>query len=316
MAPKGKYLVIGANGFIGSYLVDALVSVSGVTVRAFDRFSREPSFTKSDNIEAVRGNALDANDIKKAVSGVDYVIHCFSSTTPFISDKDPYKDIDENLKNGVKIFEICAQNGVKKIGYISSAGTVYGRQSEYGVSTELDVPLPVSPYGINKLALEYYLEYFKRQHNMPYVIWRLTNPFGPRQFTKNNQGVVPNFIDKINNGEELIIYGDGTTSRDYIFAEDAVKMMLATFAANNKYPVYNIGRGKQTSLTELIDTLSKIMKTNPAKRNIDAPKTFLIHSSVSIERYSAEFGQPVFMTLEDGLRKTIASHVTSVIPEE
>lgn len=311
MTPEGKYLVIGANGFIGSYLVDALAKINNVTVRAFDRFSRDPNFTPNVNVEILRGDALDANDIEKAVRGVDYVIHSFSSTTPFISDKDPYKDIDENLRNGVKIFEICAKNGVKKVGYISSAGTVYGRQSENGISTELDVPLPVSPYGINKLAMEHYLEYFKRQLGLPYVIWRLTNPFGPRQFTKNNQGVIPNFIDKINNGEELVIYGDGTTSRDYIFAEDAVKMMLTTFKNDNNYPVYNIGRGEQTSLTELINTLSKIMNTNPAKRNIDAPKTFLVHSSVSIERYLAEFGQPNFTSLKTGLQKTIAARLNT-----
>ncbi|HKR82359.1 MAG TPA: NAD-dependent epimerase/dehydratase family protein [Candidatus Saccharimonadales bacterium] len=298
-------LVLGANGFVGSYLVEHLAKTPGMRVRAFDRFSRGPQFAMAPNIEVVKGDFFNDDDIRQALTGVDLVLHTFSATTPFVSDNNPYIDITDNLMRSVKIFELCVTQGVAKVGFVSSGGAVYGSLSEHKIASEADTPLPVSPYGINKLAIEYYLEYFKRKHGMPYVVYRLTNPYGPRQVTKNNQGAIPLFLAKIKNHETITIYGDGTSSRDYIYMDDAAAMIARSFTADSSHAVYNIGRGEQTSLNEILDELKQLSGTEVSVSYTEAPKTFLQSTGVTIDRYLADFGDQQFTSLHDGLLATI-----------
>lgn len=302
-------LVLGANGFVGSYLVDRLAQTAGVRVRAFDRYSHgEPKFKRMDNIEIVKGDIQNDDDLRMALVGVDSVIHSFSATTPFMSDNNPYIDISTNLARSVSIFDMCAAEEVNKIGFISSGGAVYGSIAEVKAVTEDDAPQPVSPYGINKLSIEHYLEYFKRKHNIEYVVYRLSNPYGPRQILKNSQGVIPSFIDKISQDSEILIYGDGTSSRDYIYMEDAAQMVIDSFVAgSNKHTVYNIGSGTQTSLNNILSTLRKILNKEPHVAYTEAPATFLHSTSISTARYAKEYGLPQLTSLYDGLAKTVAS---------
>lgn len=297
-----KCLVLGANGFVGSHLCESLAKNNKVI--AFDRFSKPPQFDDSSGIEIVHGDINNDEELRNSIKQADYVMHSFSATTPFVSDKDPYRDIIENLHRSVRIFEICAEESIEKIGFISSAGTVYGSATENRTAAETDAPLPVSPYGIIKLSIEHYLEYFKRKYSMDYTVYRLTNPYGPRQVTKNSQGVIPTFIHKIINHEELTIYGDGKSSRDYIYMKDAADMISVSFTSNSIFPVYNIGSGVQTSLLEIIESLEKIANITPKVRYAGAPKTFLEHNSVSIDRYNSEFKPSKILTLEQGLAET------------
>lgn len=298
-------LVVGANGFVGSYLIEHFAKETNALVLAYDRFSREPQFTVTDNVQIVRGDIHDDASLRAALQGVDYVMHSFSATTPFVSDQDPYIDVTSNLLRSIKLFDLCREVGVKKIGFISSGGAVYGTTAEAKTVTETDVPLPVSPYGIIKLSIEHYLEFFKRKFGIEYVAYRLTNPYGPRQYTKNNQGVIPAFLQKIQSGEEIVIYGDGSSSRDYIYADDAAHMIVTSFYNNNKFPVYNIGSGRQTSLNQILDELRGLLDEQLRVRYEEAPKTFLQQTSLSIERYCAEYGTPQFLSLQAGLQAVL-----------
>ena len=301
------YLILGANGFIGSHLVDSFARQDGVTVRAFDRFSNEPQFHDQQNVEVCKGDIFNEDDIQRALEGVDYVIHSFSATTPFTSDNNPFLDITDNVENSVKLFELCTKAGVKKIGFISSGGAVYGTAAEKGIVSESDAPFPVSPYGIGKLAIEHYLEYFKRKNGLDYIVYRLTNPYGPRQLMKKSQGVIPAFIHNIEQDEPITVYGDGTTTRDFIYIEDATKMIVDSFEKPNRHSVYNIGSGRETSLNQILDSLKVLIDHKDIEINYtDAPKTFLSKTQVSTDRYDNEFGKPVLTDLHEGLRKTIA----------
>src|SRR5437870_5482965 len=117
-------LVLGGNGFIGSYLVEQLAS-QGLRVKALDRFSTGPQFKATDNIDVVKADIFNDDDLRQALKDVDLVMHCFSATTPAVSDKDPYVDINNNLIRSIRVFELCEAAGVKKIGFVSSGGTVY-----------------------------------------------------------------------------------------------------------------------------------------------------------------------------------------------
>lgn len=297
-------LVLGGNGFIGSYLVDAL-AVEGYRVVALDRFRSKPQFNDHPNVSVLQGDIFDADIIEQALSQIAYVVHSFSATTPYSSDINPYFDIDKNLMNTVKIFEACAKQKVKKIVYISSGGAIYGASAENGRSAkETDVALPVSPYGIVKLATERYLEYFHKKYGIQHVSYRLSNPYGSRQTTKHNQGVVPLFIKNIKAGTTLKLYGDGSSSRDYIYVEDAAKLIARSFK-DGQHTVYNLGSGKQTSLTELISILESLLNSEAKTESLPEPPSSVRTTQLDVSRFAEEFSMSYELELKEGLAKTI-----------
>lgn len=297
--------MIGANGFVGSHLVDELVE-AGYPVRAFGRFSGAAKFHPSKKVEIFAGDIFDDIAMVKALKGVDYVFHSFSATTPFASDADPYADITLNLLRNVQLLEQSIGAGIKKFIFISSGGAVYGSVAEHKRANETDAPLPVSPYGIGKLGTEYYLAYFNRKYGLDYVSYRLTNPYGSRQAVNNNQGVIPIFLGKVQSGEELVVYGDGTGSRDYIYIRDATKMIVESFARETKHSIYNIGSGRQTNLNEIIAAIEVATGLKAKVSHVEAPKTFLQSAQVSINRFVKEFGTAPDTPLVKGLQKIIA----------
>lgn len=307
MAQQKKCVVLGGNGFIGSTIVDVMSTRRSLEIVAFDRYAKGPQFTKKPNVSIVDGSVFDYELLDKTIKDADYVVHCLSATNPFTSDEDPYADID-SLKKNITIFEHCVKLGVKKIIFISSGGAVYGKLAETKKVSEEHAPMPVSPYGITKLATEHYLEYFKRKYGTDYVVCRLTNPYGPRQVFKQAQGVIPAFINQILKNKPITIYGDGSMSRDYIYVEDAAKMITKLALNKTKKPVYNVGSGKQTSLQEILDECRKYFDKDVKVDYKPAPKTFLQKTDVSIRAYVAEFGQPTLTPFEKGLASAIKSN--------
>jgi UDP-glucose 4-epimerase len=300
-------LILGGNGFVGSHIVDKLAARGDLHIRVMDRFDAGQQFHQSPNVATLKGSAFDPKDLKAALKGVSYVVHTLSATNPFTADIDPYADI-ENLRHSVEIFEACATAGIKKVAFISSGGAVYGSLAEQRVATEQDIPLPVSPYGICKLATEHYLEYAKRKYGLEYIVYRLSNPYGPRQVFKQGQGVIPAFLHHIINDEEITIYGDGKNSRDYIYIEDAAQMIADSLTKPNKHGVYNLGSGKQTAVNDIVAALERVLgKAVPVSYH-EAPKTALQKTDISIDRFKEEFGEPLLTLFHDGLAKTI-SHI-------
>lgn len=304
MLPKGRCLVVGANGFLGSHLVDGLAQ-NGYRVVAFDRYSSAPKFAEHQSVEILKGDILSEPDLISTLEGVDYVFYSFSATTPFTSEDDPYSDIELNLKHCVSFFGSCVEKGVKKIVYLSSGGAIYGPTAEQKAAKETDLPLPVSPYGICKLATEHYLAYFLKKFGLPYLIFRVANPYGPRQVLKHSQGVIPAFIEKIQNNEQITVFGDGSSSRDYIFIGDAVDMMLKAFESEPRYNLYNIGSGRQTTLNEIIESLKRHMDRDFEVAFKPQPKTFVHSAQISIDRYTKEFGKPHITPIKQGIRNLL-----------
>lgn len=299
MTKNNRCVVLGANGFIGSHIVDRLVG-EGYRVVAFDRFSNEPKFNPSDQIEVVKGDIFNIDKLSTCINSDDYVFHCYSATTPSSADNDPYIDITDNLLNNVKIIEVCVKNRIKKFVYISSGGTVYGE----GGMREDDVALPVSPYGISKLATERYLAYFKIKYGLVYIVYRLSNPYGPRQVTKHNQGAIPRFMHQISAGEPITMYGDGTSTRDYIFIEDASRLIAHTFSQDANHEIYNLGSGKQTSLMDIVSTLETVCGVKAKILHIPEPPTFIKTASLDTSRIEQEFNVKANTEFLSGVAKT------------
>lgn len=307
MNSEKRCLVIGANGFIGSHLVDELVG-SGFLVRAFDRFTEPAQYTSHENIETVKGDFFNEKDIVESLKDVDFVFHSLSMTTPYSSDNDPFTDIDRNLRPTVQLFDLCLKSGVKKVIYMSSGGAIYGHISEERAASEDNATTPVSPYGIIKLAIENYLAYFNRKFGLDYTVYRLTNPYGPRQQFRNNQGVIPAFLQQIKEKQEVIVLGDGEASRDYVYIRDVTRMITESFYKDTKYRTYNVGSGKQTTVNQIIDAIRNATHLDFSVTNIEPPKTFLKSANISTARFQDEFGDHATTSLEEGLKATTTGY--------
>lgn len=301
-----RCLILGANGFIGSHLVDELVA-KGYQVRAFDRFLEGyvQNFNPSDQVEIFAGDIYSKEMLKQSLEDVDYVFHCFSATTPHSSDNDPATDVDKNLKPSIDIFASCVEAGIKKVVFVSSGGAIYGHLAEERAATESDAANPVSPYGINKLAIENYLAYFNRKSDLDYIVYRLTNPYGPRQQFRNSQGVIPAFLEKIESGDPIVVLGDGETSRDFVYIKDATRMMADSFEKETAHNIYNLGSGEQTTVNHIIAALQQVLGADFEIDHLPEPKTFLRSAKISNDRFISEFGEPKLTALSDGIQAMI-----------
>ena len=288
MPAQERVLVLGANGFIGSHLVDSLVSC-GFLVRAFGRFENEPLFNSSESVEIFKGDFLNQADLERALEDVSYVFHLISTTTPATSDKDPTIDLSTNVAGSIALFQKCIEQGkVKRIVFASSGGTVYGDGFEGKPFLETDPTNPISPYGIGKLAIENYLHYYNRVYGQDYVVLRIANPYGGRQKNTKQQGIMPVLINNITNNNLITLYGDGSMVRDYIYIDDLVNIMVKSLQKSLNHKIYNVSSGIGTSINELVRIVEEVAGKKAIVQYADSPATFVQTSVLDNARMKQE----------------------------
>lgn len=296
-------LVVGANGFIGSHLVDGL-SLAGHHVTAFDRFSsRGPTFAADADV--VVGEFLNRADLEQAVQGKEMVFHFLSTTTPATAESDPTLDVRTNLAQSIELMEVASAAGVRHMYFASTGGAVYGVQGRERYA-EQDPALPISPYAIGKLAIERFLAYFAATRGLRSTVFRISNPYGPRQHPHRKQGLIPIALRQILNGEPVVQFGDGTMVRDYIYVEDLIDMILPIVErGGGRHDLYNLGSGTGHTVTEVFDSLRRVTGIDFAIERRPVPPTFVDRVVLDTTRYTAEFGTPRFTDLDDGVRSTL-----------
>ncbi|HUD07748.1 MAG TPA: NAD-dependent epimerase/dehydratase family protein [Candidatus Saccharimonadales bacterium] len=298
-----KCLVLGANGFIGSHLVDALID-RGETVRAFDRFPDSfKNFQLSENIEIFPGDFLNVADLEQSLDGIDYVFHFISTTTPATSDADPRIDVDTNIRMSISLFELCTKKNIKKVIFSSTGGAIYGDVKNGGIYNELTLPQPVSPYAIGKLTIEHYLRYFKVKNGLVSVTYRISNPYGERQSLTSKQGVIPIFLQQIARGEPITILGDGSMVRDYLYVKDVAEMISATYQ-NGKEPVYNLGSGRGYSINDIVGIIKRLVPGDIKVNHQPVPATYVHRVVLDTILFKNEFDMAPRTDLEEGINKT------------
>lgn len=270
-------MVFGGCGFIGSHLVDELLS-QGHSVRVFDR-SYELFRHPLDNIEYMIGDFGNRGMVSSAVKDIDIVFHLISTTVPKTSNDDPVFDVSSNLIETLYLLETCVKKKVKKVVFISSGGTVYGTPEKVPVE-ENSQTNPICSYGISKLAIEKYLFLFHKLHGLDYTIIRPSNPYGPRQNPKNIQGAVSVFLGNTLEKQPITIWGDGTVSRDFLFIKDLVDGIIKATFLKSDHRIFNIGSSTGTSLTSLVAmirkaTLNDIEVIYEESRSFDVPELVL-----------------------------------------
>lgn len=304
-----KVVVFGAGGFIGQHLVQRLATISNnLTIVAFDRFSKykkgaDNPFKELQNVRIVPGNFFNRDEVSDAIKGAEYVFHLISSTNPATSSKDPFIDIDTNVRSSIELLELCVQHGVKKVVFPSSGGTVYGDAATEFIA-ETTLPQPSSPYGIGKLTVEHYLRYFKFTGGLDYIVYRIANPYGPGQNIFGKQGVVPIFMHRFLNKEPIMIYGDGSMVRDYMYIDDLIDMIVSSYAKDNRSNEYNLGSGSGHSVNELVGAIETCAGYAVERHAVETPSTFVRKSVLDISRFVEEFGEPTLTPLEVGIART------------
>lgn len=302
-----KTVVIGANGFIGSHLVEALQR-AGHEVSAFDRFSgSEPTF-RTDGVRVIRGEFLSRSDLDEAVRGQDFVLHLLSTTSPATAESDPTLDIRTNIAQTVELLESAVHAGVGKFYFASTGGAIYGPQGQARYA-ETDRAMPISPYGIGKLAIEHYLHYFRTRHGLASTSLRISNPYGTRQRPNRRQGLIPIALRNIAEGRPVVRFGDGEMVRDYVYVEDLVQMIVAFVGRDTQYDLYNLGSGFGLSVNDILAELRSVTGVDFAIEERPTPPTFVDRVILDTGRWAGEF-EPIQLTpLAEGIRRTYADMV-------
>jgi UDP-glucose 4-epimerase len=293
--------VVGANGFVGSHLVDALAA-AGHEVTAFDRFSSGAESYTQPGVRKVVGDFMNRADLQGALRGQDQLFHFLSTTSPVTAENDPTFDIRTNVVASVECFQMCVDAGVQRVTFASTGGAIYGDQATEDLC-ETDPTLPVSPYAIGKLAIEHYLRYFQVKYGLDHLALRLSNPYGTRQHANRRQGVIPIFLHEVAAGRPLTVYGDGSMVRDYIYLDDLVAMIAATVDRTCAHHTYNLGSGRGSTVNEIVDTIRAVTGMEVATTPIPTPPTFVHRVVLDVSRFTGEFGVGATTNLETGIAR-------------
>lgn len=254
-----KALVLGGNGFIGTHLVDALISAN-IKVRVYDRPGSQ-RYPANPRVDYRSADMHDLASLAEALAEVDIVFHLVSSNVPSTSVLDPVSDVQNNLVGSLRLLQQMKQTGVTRIVFVSSGGAVYGNPDQLPVSE--GHPLrPISSYGVVKVAIESYLGMYAELYGFSTTIIRPSNPYGPKQTRVGVQGVIPTFFGKLMTGEPVSVWGTGDVVRDYIYIDDLVSAIVELTKAGCE-GVFNVGSGVGTSLMEVIETISTVSGLKP-----------------------------------------------------
>lgn len=304
-----KVLVTGGAGFIGSHVADAFIA-RGDRVWIVDDLSsgREANIPKQAEFVRASINDKAAAELFEKVGGFDIVSHHAAQLDVRKSVEDPRHDARINIDGLLNLTEAAVRTKVRRILFVSSGGVIYG-EPEQRPTVETAPKEPLSPYGVTKLASEYYLNYYAQVHGLEYASLRYSNVYGPRQNPHGEAGVIAIFCDKLVEGAPITIYGDGLQTRDYIYVGDVVaaNMILADLdmpaSTNLDQRAFNVGTGVEASVVELAEELMRAAQITVPIRHEPERRGELRHSCLDASRLRATGWEPK-QTLREGLRIT------------
>lgn len=296
-----SYLVTGGCGFIGVNLVKKLCD-RGDSVRVFDNLStgRQEDIT-SLGAQVIVGDVRDAKALSDVAKGADVVVHLAAHTRVIESITDPDLNFDVNVLGTMNVLQACRNTGVQKLVFASTGGAILGDQKP-PVHEEM-APRPLSPYGAGKLAGEAYCSAFAGSFGLNTVALRFSNVYGPFSYHKGS--VIAQYFRNLMQGRPLVVYGDGSQTRDFVYVEDLVEAVLLAEHIDTPGDVFQIASGCETSLNELIALIRQLAPD----RDLNICYEPARHGEVSrnyakIEKARKTFGYEPRVSLGEGLHRT------------
>jgi UDP-glucose 4-epimerase len=298
-----KILVTGGAGFIASHITDAYIN-AGHTVTIIDDLSMGV-------IENINPKAkFFQHDIRsKEVENIfeeekfDIVSHHAAQMDVRKSVDDPMFDASVNIIGVLNLLENCKKYAVKKVIFSSTGGAIYGEQ-DYFPADENHPVRPLSPYGITKLATEKYLFYYEQVFGLPYVVLRYANVYGPRQNPHGEAGVIAIFAQKMLEGGQPQINGDGKQTRDYVFVGDVVRANLLALSYG-KSDIFNIGTGIETDVNALFQNIRALANSKCKELHAPAKKGEQLRSVLDTKKIKTILNWSPQVELEEGLKLTV-----------
>ncbi len=304
-----RILVTGAAGFVGSHLVEALLArgdhVVGLDNLSTGHQANLEQALASEAFTFVQGDIRDQAVVTQACQGVDLVYHLAAVISPSASLQDPETYHAVNVTGTLNVILAALHAEVRRLVFASSAA-VYGTAP--GLPVKETMPLsPLSPYGATKIAGEYYCQTLTAAQPMEVSILRFFNLYGPRQPVKGEAGVISLFLHRLQQGQPLILFGDGQQTRDFLFIHDAVNVLLrcAEVAELPPLPI-NVGTGQAVSIRALIDLLENLWPEGSIQiREEPARAGDIYHSVADVTRLQELLQYQAQYPLRHGLKATI-----------
>ncbi|QXH47465.1 NAD-dependent epimerase/dehydratase family protein [Pseudomonas xanthosomatis] len=301
-------LITGGAGFIGSHLCDALLE-KGYAVRILDDLStgkRSNLQLGNPRLQLIEGDVADAALVVRATEGCQAVVHLAAVASVQASVEDPVKTHQSNFIGTLNLCEAMRLNGVRRVLFASSAA-VYGNNGE-GQSVHEDSPkAPLTPYAVDKLASEQYLDFYRRQHGLEPVVFRFFNIFGPRQDPSSPySGVISIFAERALNGQPIMLFGDGEQTRDFLYVGDLVQVMVQAIEMPQvEEGAVNIGLNQATSLNQLLKAIEQVVGSLPPVSHGPARSGDIRHSRADNSRLLARFDFPEPTPFVDGVARLL-----------
>ncbi|HYC86840.1 MAG TPA: SDR family oxidoreductase [Chryseosolibacter sp.] len=308
---RKRVIITGGAGFIGSNLTLALLQDSRVEkVRVLDDLSNGyyeniREFENNPKFEFVKADICDFQAVLEATRGFHVISHQAALGSVPRSIKDPVRSTAVNIGGTVNVLFAAVQNQVERV-------ILAGSSSTYGDSPDLPkiehrVGRPLSPYAITKHTIEHYADVFSRTYGLKFIVLRYFNIFGPRQSPDNPYAaVIPLFCKAFLEGKPPVIYGDGQTSRDFTYVDNAVHAnVLSMFTENPEAlnQVYNVACGEQTTLNEMIEILREVSGKKIQPKHEPERAGDVRHSKADISKISRQMGYKPGVYFKNGLEK-------------
>jgi len=307
---SSSFLITGGAGFIGSNIVEYLMQHGAGKVRVLDNFSTgsmdniEPYLSRPE-FSLIEGDIRDLDTCRRAMEGIDYVLHQAALGSVPRSINDPITSNEVNVTGFLNILVAARDSGVKRMVYAASSST-YGDHPGLP-KVEDKIGNPLSPYAVTKYVNELYAQVFSRTYDFHTIGLRYFNVFGPRQNPRGPYAaVIPLFMQSALKHEAPYINGDGTTSRDFTFVENAVQANIkALFAEDiNKHEVVNIAVGDVTTLNELWKYITELAGIDLPAQYREERKGDVRHSLANVAKAQQLIGYKPAVTIQKGLQTT------------
>jgi UDP-glucose 4-epimerase len=298
-----KILVTGGAGFIGSHVSDRLLSlghhvaiVDNLVTGKRENLPDTATFYESD----IRDDRLD--DVFRAESP-EVVIHHAAHIDVTRSVREPGYDASINILGSLNLLESCRTHGVRKVIYAGTGGALFGEPSYLPVDEAHPIH-PISPYGVSKHTVEHYLFAYRENHGIEYTVLRYPNVYGPRQDPHGEAGVVAIFCLQLLTGQQPVIFGDGSKTRDYCNVADIVDANV--IALNSPLNgVYNLGRGIEVSDLEVFEAVRTAVSSKTAPVFAAVRPGEVEHIALDASKAEKELGWRWKVDLKEGVAEAV-----------
>jgi UDP-glucose 4-epimerase len=291
-------VVTGGAGFVGSHLADALLPENDV--RVFDNFSSGRRGNLPDGATVVEGDLRDEDAVAAAVADADAVFHQAGLVSVPESVARPAASHAVNVTGTLNVLDAAREADARVV--VASSVAVYGNPESVPIS-ESDPKEPLSPYGVDKLAIDHYARRYHALYDLETVALRYFNVYGPGQRAGDYSGVVSAFLEQAESGQPLTVHGDGTQTRDFVHVSDVVRANLAAATTDATGRAYNIGTGDSIDIRALADLVKRATGADVPVVHTDARPGDIQCSEADASRARSDLDWEPTVSLESGLRE-------------